>query len=92
MKRDTENNTITFDNDREFLDWAVIQNNLVTRSDKGTLYIDFDFTPDYEKSVKNGTELIITDPSSEIHKHQAVTFRTVTRPVKVSSPRFRKRS
>ena len=88
MNTDEKNNTITFEDDNEFYDWAVSPFDVFERSESGTLMSTWNFTSSYEKAVERGTKLIINDPKSSVVKHQAVTFRTVTRPVEVSGRQY----
>ena len=83
MRRDKTANTITFDNDQEFTDWAVVQSTVVSRTETGIAYTDFDMTDDYYKSLEEGTRLYIIDPASQIVKHQCVTFHSDSHPVQV---------
>lgn len=44
-------------------------------------YMDFNFTKAYQDAVSKGKIFIIKDPDSKIFKHQAVSYRTITKPV-----------
>lgn len=91
MRYDKENNTITFADDNEFYNWAVLPFDVFKRTEKGTLIFTWNFTSSYEKAVDEGTKFVIDDPNSQIVKHQAVTYRTVTRPVEVHSRQYKSR-
>lgn len=91
MYTDEKNNTITFEDDNEFYDWAVSQYDVFERTESGILTVTWNFTSSYDKAVSNGTRLVITDPKSQILKHQAVTYRTVTRPVEVHGSEYSKK-
>lgn len=88
MVTDEKNNKITFDNDDEFYDWAVSKFDVFERTESGTLVVTWNFTSLYEKALEKGTKLIINDPKSLVVKHQAATFRAVTRPVEVSGREY----
>lgn len=89
MKRDTKNNTITFSNDQDFFDFAVVQEMVFERSEMGTLLQTWNFTHAYNQAIEEGTKLVISDPNSQVVKHRAVTYRAVTRPVEnVCGPKY----
>ena len=91
MRYDKENNTITFADDNEFYDWAVVPYDVFERTENGTLIYTWNFTSAYEKAVEEGTKLIIDDQNSQVVKHQSVTHRTVTRPVEVLPRQYERR-
>ena len=80
MRIDQKNNAIYFDNDAEFYDYAV--NPLLTVVNGDNIpYMDWDFTPTYKDALGTNTDFIICDANSQICKHQAVSYRTITKPV-----------
>lgn len=83
MTKDTKNNIIIFDSDKDFTEWAVKDSLVLHKTDSGTYYTDFDFTPDYDAAVAGDTRLEIRDQKSQILKHQCVTYRTISKPVHV---------
>ena len=43
--------------------------------------MDFNLSNEYQNAVDNGIQFIIKDPNSQICKHQAVSYRTITKPI-----------
>ena len=80
-------NTIYFDSDDEFMDFAVDQHPVI-RQGKRCKYTDFNFTTMYQKEVDNGTRFCIKDDNSQIEKHQAVSFMSNTKEVENLDPWF----
>lgn len=80
MKIDAKNRAIYFDNDAEFYDYAVNPLLTVTNGDN-TPFMDWDFTQPYKNALAENTKFIICDDNSQIYKHQAVSYRTITKPV-----------
>lgn len=85
MKR--VNNTIYFDSDDEFLDFA-LDRRIVIKEGKNCLYTDFNFTSMYQKEVDNGVRFCIKDENSQIEKRQAISYRTITKEVENLDPWF----
>jgi hypothetical protein len=84
MRIDRKRNAIFFDNDDEFYQFAV--NPLLTVSNGDNIpYVDWNFTDVYNSALKDNTDFIICDGNSQICKHQAVSFRTITKPVSVKN-------
>jgi len=72
-----EGKNIFFDNDDEFYQFCVVpQINIVDG------VMTFDLSSAYYNAVNNGCKFIIKDEDSSIFKHQAVSYRTLTQPVK----------
>lgn len=44
-------------------------------------YMDFNLTTAYHDAIEQGKKFIIRDPNSQIYKHQAVSYRTITKPI-----------
>lgn len=88
MERNTDTKEITFKNDLEFSDFAIVQADTFERSESGVLIHSWDFSNDYEKALEEGYRFIISDPNSQVVKHQAVCYRTVCRPVEVYAPEY----
>lgn len=76
-----ESNKIYFDNDDAFYEFCVIPNIVLKTSDIGTMYSDFDFSPQYLDAINQGKIFIIKDENSNIYKHGAVSYKTITKPV-----------
>lgn len=88
MKRNVDTKEITFKNDAEFYDFAVVQADKFERSESGILVLTWDFTYNYLKAVEEGYKFIITDKNSQVVKHQAACYRTVCKPVEVYAPEY----
>ena len=78
-------NRIYFDNDDDFYAFSVnptlVTKEFVDANGNVGYYCDFDFTPQYYDAVNAGKKFIIKDENSNIYKHQAVSFRTISKPV-----------
>lgn len=72
------NNTIYFDSDDEFMDFA-LDRRLVIREGEHCKYTDFNFTSTYQKEVDNGTRFCIKDENSQIEKRQAISYLSNTK-------------
>ena len=74
-----------FDTDDDFYNFCVVPQ-VVQRErikDNGDVIRSFDFelSNEYYDAVNNNIMFIIKDLNSQIYKHQAVSYRTVTKPV-----------
>lgn len=84
-----------FSSDDEFYNFCVVPV-LVTRESTNPntgetiRYFDFDFTYEYLNALKNGVQFIIKDEDSQIFKHGAVSYRTITKPVQNLKQYFNK--
>lgn len=78
-------NTIYFDSDDEFLDFA-LDPRPVIKEGKHCKYTDFNFTKTYQNEVDNGIRFCIKDERSQIEKHQAISYRTITKKVENLDP------
>ena len=87
MITDKEQNIIYFDNDDEFYDYVVVPEIVAYPTDHidkygyPVYYYDWNFSDMYNKDIKNGISFIIKDENSQIFKHGAVTYSTITKPV-----------
>jgi len=85
MLEKINDNIIYFDNDKEFYEFCVIPNLVVNEyiDDLGNVkyYTDFDFSSPYLNAIKQGKKFMIMDSDSQIFKHQAVSYRTITKPI-----------
>ena len=82
MRIDQKRNAIFFDNDDEFYKFAVNPLLSVTNGDN-IPYADWNFTDAYNAAVTDNTDFIICDSNSRICKNQSVSYRTITKPVKI---------
>ena len=78
-------NKMYFDSDKDFFDFAVVPV-LVTKEIIGAdgtkkYTFDYNLSWEYENALKNNKIFVIKDPNSQICKHQAVSFRTITKPI-----------
>ena len=76
-----------FDSDDEFYKFAVVPVLIAKEwpnsiDGKTRYYTDFNFSYKYQNALKKGHRFVIKDPNSQICKHQAVSFRTITKPIK----------
>ena len=78
-------NRMYFDNDEDFYRFAVVPAVVIksVNNPNGTTrrYFDFELSSTYKNAVDNGQVFIIKDPNSQIYKHQAVSYRTITKPI-----------
>ena len=81
---ETKGNIIYFDNDEEFYEFAVIPE-LVTKDGK---YFDFELSSQYKNALKSGKKFCIKDEDSQILKHAAVSYRTITKDIDSLEPWF----
>lgn len=87
MRIDDKNNIIYFTNDDEFYNYAVvpalypIQTSKVDNYGNPVYYCDWNFSDVYNKALQNNTQFIIQDEDSQIYKHGAVSYRTITKPI-----------
>ena len=80
MRIDQKRNAIFFDNDDEFYQFAV--NPLLTVSNGDNIqYATWDFTDACKNAMASNTDFIICDMNSQTYKRQALSYRTVTKPV-----------
>ena len=78
-------NKMYFDNDDDFYRFCVVP--VIVPKERvqidGSIRqsMDFNLSHEYNNAVDNGTIFIIKDPNSQIYKHQAVSYRTITKPI-----------
>lgn len=82
LKDDTR---MYFKSDKEFYDFCVVPK-LITKKyinaqGEEDYYCDFELSDAYNKAVEKGIHFFITDENSQICKHQAVSYRTITKPI-----------
>ena len=74
-----------FDSDDDFYKFCVVPVIVPKEriSKDGTIIrsMDFNLSNEYHNAVKDGKMFIIKDPNSQICKHQAVSYRTITKPI-----------
>ena len=79
-------NVMFFDKDEDFYNFCIVPKIIPVKYIDNTgnekYYTDFDLTYEYNNAVKNGTSFVIKDPKSSIYKHKAVSYRTMTKPIK----------
>lgn len=75
-----------FDTDDDFYTFCVVpvahQRDVLLPSGQISSFMDFDLSNDYWNAVNNGQYFVIKDPKSQIFKHKAVSYRTITKPIK----------
>lgn len=74
-----------FDTDDDFYNFCVepsiVQKERTLKNGESLKSFDFNFTWDYNDAINNNVMFIIKDPNSQIYKNQAVSYRTITKPV-----------
>jgi len=89
----TINNTMFFDSDDEFYEFAVIpyaRVKTVYNNGERESYIDFDMSSMYNKALADNYNFIIRDEDSKIYKHGCVNVGVLSKPVEHLEPYFRK--
>ena len=85
-KNDNDSKYMYFDSDDDFYKFCVvpeIKAKPFTLDNGETFYtMDFDLSNDYNMAIQNGNIFVIKDENSQICKHGAVSYRTITKPVK----------
>lgn len=75
-----------FNTDEDFFNFAVVPHLYARKcemDDGSAVYCtDYDFSHKYNKAVNDGKVFVIKDPDSQIFKHQAVSYRAITKPIK----------
>jgi hypothetical protein len=76
-----------FNSDDEFYDFCVnpqiVARELNVKNNGTPLYaFDWNFTDQYNKALEENKIFIIKDEDSKIYKHGAVTYKTITKPIK----------
>lgn len=78
-------NTLYFEDDDDFYKFAVVPMlvpvEFIDADNCIRHYADFNFSTEYNRAVRDGKKFVIKDPNSQIFKHGAVSYRTITRPV-----------
>lgn len=81
-----KNNTIYFDTDDEFFDFCIVPEVVIVDyvNDRGQQDIrqELNYTSVYNNAVAAGKSFCIRDEKSKITKHQAINYKTFTKPVK----------
>ena len=81
-----KDNIIYFDTDDDFYEFCVVpachQRDVLLNNGQISSFMDFDLSNDYWNAVKDGKYFVIKDPKSQIYKHKAVSYRTITKPIK----------
>jgi len=79
-------NTMYFNSDEEFYQFCVypqlVPVEYIDSTGKTSYYTDFNFTNAYNDAVRKGMNFVIKDENSQIYKHGAVSYRTITKPIK----------
>lgn len=78
-------NKMYFDTDEDFYRFCVVP--IIVAKDRvqpdGSIRqsMDFNLSSEYNNAVNDGKVFVIKDPNSQIYKHQAVSYRTITKPI-----------
>lgn len=82
---DKISNTMYFNSDDEFFRFAVVPMLVIKEwpsdSEQKRYYRDFNLSKNYHQAVNDGKIFVIKDPNSQIFKHQAVSYRALTKPI-----------
>lgn len=68
---------ILFNDDDEFIDFAINKEPIIKRGERGELYFTFDFSDAYKSALSKGGEFYMKDDNSLVLKRQCVSYRTV---------------
>ena len=78
-------NKMYFDSDDDFYQFCVepyiIPVEYTNDQGETKYYMDFNLSKSYQNAINQGKVFIIKDPNSQIFKHQAVSYRTITKPI-----------
>ena len=78
-------NKMYFDSDDDFYQFCVepyiIPVEYTDNNGEIKYSMDFNLSKAYKDAVNQGKTFIIKDPDSQIFKHQAVSYRTITKPI-----------
>lgn len=78
-------NIMYFDSDQDFYDFCVVPSlRPDMRMVDGVMipkYFTFDLSYRYNDALQNGVYFCIKDPNSQIYKHGAVSYRTITKKI-----------
>jgi hypothetical protein len=69
------NNTVYFESDDEFTDFCVAPYAVVKQSEKGTYYVEGEYSDEYLECLKKRKTFVIKDENSVVFKRQCVTKR-----------------
>ena len=81
-----EDKILYFNTDDDFYTFCVVpvakQRDVLLSNGQISSFMDFDLSNDYWNAVNDGKYFVIKDPKSQIFKHKAVSYRTMTKPIK----------
>ena len=66
---------IFFESDEEFTDFCVAPIAQITRSEKGTLYYEGEYSDEYKRCIEESKTFIIKAEDSQVYRRQYVTKR-----------------
>lgn len=79
MKIDDNHKICIFDNDDDFVTFAIDTTPRIHKEDKdGVYWFDFGHTNAYDKYLDDGYLFYIKDPNSKIKKRRMISYRTVS--------------
>lgn len=85
MEINKEKKIIIFENDDEFYKFAVVPKLVLKYLEDDIYYSDFKLSDEYNDYLNEGYMYKMRDRKSQILKHGAVTFRTITKKVKLKA-------
>jgi len=69
------NNTVYFESDDEFTDFCVALYAVVKQSEKGTYYVEGEYSDEYLECIEKGMTFVIKDEDSVVFNRQCVSKR-----------------
>lgn len=81
MKIDNGNKLSIFDNDDEFISFALNPSPNIHTDQNGCKWFDYDYTDDYRNMINNGYRFYISCPNSSVCKRNGISVHTVFKPV-----------
>lgn len=82
MKYIKEEKCYLFEDDDEFMEFAVNPSVKISVTPKGTPYYDWDFSNQYKKALEDGDSFKINDENSKVKKRGCATWKLISKKVK----------
>lgn len=93
METIDNSNIMYFNNDEDFYRFCVVPEVVITKETdaNGNVHdvFTFNLSDMYNSCLKDGKKFIIKDENSQIFKHKAVSYRSITKPIENLEPYFR---
>jgi len=75
------NKILIFQDDDEFIEFAINVTPVITMSTDGHSFYDFDYSPAYMDCIKNNKQFNILDELSNIKKRKELNYRLIVKPI-----------